>query len=184
MVTNEKVWKWLKLKNCYKEILFIWMLLLYDFKTVLLHYFIFFFFTMIGLSYFMSITFLNLLLMFSLEQKTVLMSLLLKLKFSYTFICFGTTTLLFQFEGYCSGLGVSPYSLTLVTDGQLPLRQCLHPEAANKDITLPLYYNQFADLRKEVPSMYASDSVFTNIADILTCILHYLLYIFIYFFCV
>ncbi|CAH1393304.1 unnamed protein product [Nezara viridula] len=72
------------------------------------------------------------------------------------------------FEGYCSGLGVSPYSLTLVTDGQLPLRQCLHPEAANKDITLPLYYNQFADLRKEVPSMYASDSVFTNIADILT----------------
>jgi len=37
----------------------------------------------------------------------------------------------------------------LVVDGQLPLRQCLHPETSAKEITLPEYYNSFFDLRKE-----------------------------------
>ncbi|XP_065570104.1 RNA-binding protein fusilli-like isoform X2 [Artemia franciscana] len=41
-------------------------------------------------------------------------------------------------------------TMTLVTDGQLPLRQCLHPEACTKGLDLPEYYNSFYDLRKEV----------------------------------
>jgi epithelial splicing regulatory protein 1/2 len=38
-----------------------------------------------------------------------------------------------------------------VTDGQLPLRQCLHPESSAKDIHLPSYYWKFSDLKKEYP---------------------------------
>ncbi|XP_036330135.1 RNA-binding protein fusilli-like [Rhagoletis pomonella] len=40
-------------------------------------------------------------------------------------------------------------SVKIITDGQLPLRQCLHREACAKDILLPNYYNRFCDLRKE-----------------------------------
>ena len=40
-------------------------------------------------------------------------------------------------------------NLTLVTDGQLHLRQSLYPEAIRKNITLPSYYQRFHDLRKE-----------------------------------
>ena len=36
-----------------------------------------------------------------------------------------------------------------MTDGQQPLRQCLHPESGAKDIHLPSYYWKFNDLRKE-----------------------------------
>lgn len=43
----------------------------------------------------------------------------------------------------------------IITDGQLPLRQCLHREACVKEITLPSYYNKFSDLRKEF-SIYKS----------------------------
>jgi len=43
---------------------------------------------------------------------------------------------------------------TLVVDGQLPLRQCLHPEACAKEINLPAYYNSFFDLRKEFANRY------------------------------
>lgn len=37
----------------------------------------------------------------------------------------------------------------IITDGQLPLRQCLHPEACAKEIHLPPLYWKFADLKKE-----------------------------------
>ena len=40
-------------------------------------------------------------------------------------------------------------NLTLVTDGQLHLRQSLYPEAIRRNITLPSYYQRFHDLRKE-----------------------------------
>ena len=46
----------------------------------------------------------------------------------------------------CDELGSN---LTLVTDGQLHLRQSLYPEAIRKNITLPSYYQRFHDLRKE-----------------------------------
>ena len=50
-------------------------------------------------------------------------------------------------------------SLCLVTDGQLPLRQCLFPEAQRKGITLPDYYYKFHDLRKEFTSVFPEASV-------------------------
>ena len=43
-------------------------------------------------------------------------------------------------------------NLTLVTDGQLHLRQCLFPETTRKNISLPAYYHRFHDLRKEFQS--------------------------------
>ncbi|CAH1180738.1 unnamed protein product [Phyllotreta striolata] len=57
-----------------------------------------------------------------------------------------------DFEVYCNTLHIDPHNsgFRLVTDGQLPLRQCLHPEACRKDIDLPNYYSIFHDLRKEV----------------------------------
>jgi epithelial splicing regulatory protein 1/2 len=41
-------------------------------------------------------------------------------------------------------------------DGQLHLRQCLHPEACSKDIPLPSYYHNFFDIRKEFRRCYSS----------------------------
>ncbi|KAL0125535.1 hypothetical protein PUN28_004564 [Cardiocondyla obscurior] len=43
-----------------------------------------------------------------------------------------------------------------VVDGQAPMRQCLHPEACNKDIELPEHYNYFYDLRKDFVECYSS----------------------------
>lgn len=40
-------------------------------------------------------------------------------------------------------------NVSLVTDGQLPLRQCLHPESGAKEVHLPSYYWKFCDLKKE-----------------------------------
>ncbi|XP_071573864.1 RNA-binding protein fusilli-like isoform X2 [Temnothorax nylanderi] len=49
--------------------------------------------------------------------------------------------------------GVQP---RFVVDGQAPMRQCLHPEACNKDIELPEHYNYFHDLRKDFVECYSS----------------------------
>jgi len=55
--------------------------------------------------------------------------------------------------GDCSSAasaGASGYGeVVLVTDGQLPLRQCLLPETCNKGIDLTPLYTSFFDLRKE-----------------------------------
>jgi hypothetical protein len=70
--------------------------------------------------------------------------------------------------------------MCLVADGQLPLRQCMHPESCAKDIPpLPSYYWKFSDLKKEhlysksgdlsraiTPNMPAASSAQT-IADIM-----------------
>jgi hypothetical protein len=56
-----------------------------------------------------------------------------------------------QFDSYLRSLKIDQNSLCLVTDGQLPLRQCLHPESSAKDIHLPSYYWKFSDLKKEYP---------------------------------
>lgn len=57
----------------------------------------------------------------------------------------------FQFDQYVRSLSIDPDSpsFRLVTDGPLPLRQCLHPEACAKDIELPSYYCRYSDLKKE-----------------------------------
>lgn len=54
-----------------------------------------------------------------------------------------------QFDSYLRSLKIDQSSVCLVTDGQLPLRQCLHPESCAKDIHLPSYYWKFSDLKKE-----------------------------------
>lgn len=56
---------------------------------------------------------------------------------------------LFQFDSYLRSLKIDQNNICLVTDGQLPLRQCLHPEAVTKDIHLPSYYWKFSDLKKD-----------------------------------
>lgn len=64
-----------------------------------------------------------------------------------------------QFDAYTRSLKIDPHgaNFRLVTDGQLPLRQCLHPEASAKDIQLPAYYWRFSDLRKEYVRCKAGD---------------------------
>ncbi|XP_011173363.2 LOW QUALITY PROTEIN: RNA-binding protein fusilli [Solenopsis invicta] len=49
--------------------------------------------------------------------------------------------------------GIKP---RFVVDGQAPMRQCLHPEACNKDIELPEHYNYFYDLRKDFVEYYST----------------------------
>ncbi|XP_070498855.1 RNA-binding protein fusilli isoform X5 [Chironomus tepperi] len=54
-----------------------------------------------------------------------------------------------DFDTYLRSLKIDQNNICLVTDGQQPLRQCLHPESGAKDIHLPSYYWKFNDLRKE-----------------------------------
>lgn len=51
----------------------------------------------------------------------------------------------------------SELSFAFVTEGQLPLRQCVHPEASTKDIKLPEYYYSFFDLKKEFCGCYVGE---------------------------
>lgn len=83
-------------------------------------------------------------------------------------------TALNEFDAYCQSLHIDPYTsgFRLITDGQLPIRQCLHPEACRKDIDLPPYYTSFHDLRKEVARFTnQTEETPASIADLLTCIL-------------
>ena len=58
------------------------------------------------------------------------------------------------------------YNFTLVTDGQLHIRQCLFPEAQRKNIKLPSYYYTFHDLRKEYMAATPNSTVL-SIKDML-----------------
>ncbi|XP_052741145.1 RNA-binding protein fusilli isoform X1 [Bicyclus anynana] len=66
-----------------------------------------------------------------------------------------------QFDEFVRSLQVDPHSplFRLVTDGQPPLRQCLHPEACSKELDLPTYYARFHDLRKEYVRAYTLRAV-------------------------
>ncbi|XP_075985541.1 epithelial splicing regulatory protein fusilli isoform X2 [Anticarsia gemmatalis] len=66
-----------------------------------------------------------------------------------------------QFDEFVRSLQVDPHSplFRLVTDGQPPLRQCLHPEACSKELSLPTYYARFHDLRKEYVRAYTLRAV-------------------------
>lgn len=79
--------------------------------------------------------------------------------------------LFFQFENYVRSLQIDPYQMKLVTDGELPLRQCLHPEACNKNIELPEYYNSFIDLRKDFKAFYSSPEDMGSVREMIDCIL-------------
>lgn len=56
--------------------------------------------------------------------------------------------------------------VALVTDGQLHLRQVVHPKALAKNLSLPDYYNSFYDIRKEFRSFYHSEEM-TGISDMM-----------------
>ncbi|KAK3085541.1 hypothetical protein FSP39_004993 [Pinctada imbricata] len=75
-----------------------------------------------------------------------------------------------EFDRFLSSKGVHPEhggkTFCILTDGQAHLRQCLHPEASNKNITLPTYFHKFYDLRKEFKKFYKTDNI-TNIKAML-----------------
>lgn len=81
-----------------------------------------------------------------------------------------------QFDRFLSSKGVHPEhggkSFCVLTDGQLHLRQCLHPEASNKNISLPSYLYKFYDIRKEFKKFYKTDNI-PNIKAMLDCILFF-----------
>lgn len=85
--------------------------------------------------------------------------------------------LFFQFDTYVKSLNIEPQApmFRIVTDGQLPIRQCLHRESSIKDIELPEYYNVFHDLRKDFSKFYNApqDQTFNSITDLVNCILLY-----------
>lgn len=61
-----------------------------------------------------------------------------------------------QFNEYALSLQIhtKPSDFQLITDGQLPIRQTLHPEVSKKNLDLPVYYNHFHDLRKHFRLFY------------------------------
>ena len=59
-------------------------------------------------------------------------------------------------------------NFSLITDGQLHLRQVLHPEAIKKSILLPAYFYKFYDLRKEFRKCYRNNDMRT-VEDMLSC---------------
>lgn len=63
-----------------------------------------------------------------------------------------------KFETWWSSMAgvTSGLKPRFVVDGQASMRQCLHPEACNKDIELPEHYNYFHDLRKDFVECYSS----------------------------
>lgn len=81
---------------------------------------------------------------------------------------------IFQFDRFLSSKGVHPdhggKSFCVLTDGQLHLRQCLHPESSTKNISLPSYFYKFYDLRREFKKFYKTDNI-PNIKAMLDCIL-------------
>ncbi|XP_022656369.1 RNA-binding protein fusilli-like isoform X2 [Varroa destructor] len=60
-----------------------------------------------------------------------------------------------------------PADFQLVTDGQLHLRQVLHPESVRHQLVLPSSLFSFFDLRKEFARFYNADSVPNTVADML-----------------
>ncbi|XP_049817658.1 RNA-binding protein fusilli isoform X2 [Aethina tumida] len=78
-----------------------------------------------------------------------------------------------EFDAYCNSLHIDPHNagFRLITDGQLPLRQCLHPEACRKELELSPYYSMFHDLRKEVARFCGkTDDVPQSVAEMVECL--------------
>lgn len=73
-----------------------------------------------------------------------------------------------QFDTELTSRQIPSDSICLVTDGALPIRQCLFPETQRKGISLPHYYYRFHDLRKEFASAF-QDSAATEVEDMLKC---------------
>lgn len=92
--------------------------------------------------------------------------------FSFSFLQVVSIFFFFlQFDSFLKTLKIDPLQMKLVTDGELPLRQCLHPEACYKKIDLPDYYNSFSDLRKDFKSFYSSPEDMKSVGEMIDCIL-------------
>lgn len=103
------------------------------------------------------------------------LKLLFKMKFVfYSFLFMFPFTVSFQFDRFLVSKGIHPdhggKSFCLTTDGPNHIRQALHPECGNKNITLPQYLYSYYDLRKEFVKMYKAENI-TNIGNMLDCIL-------------
>ncbi|XP_059471623.1 RNA-binding protein fusilli isoform X3 [Neocloeon triangulifer] len=71
-------------------------------------------------------------------------------------------TVLAKFESYARTYlfaGERPRGIEFIADGQLALRQCLHPEACSKNIQLAEFYESFYDLRKEFCAFYHAEEI-------------------------
>lgn len=79
--------------------------------------------------------------------------------------------LLFQFEAILQKLYDENSKISLITDGQLHLRQVLHPKAVAKGLELPYFYHSFFDLRKEFKTFYHLRNEFHSVKEITECIL-------------
>ena len=71
-----------------------------------------------------------------------------------------------QFDQEAKAKGLEAQTCCLVTDGQLPVRQVLFPEATRKGITVPPYYYRFHDLRKEFSAAHP-EATASSIEDML-----------------
>uniref|UniRef100_A0A3Q2XGP1 Epithelial splicing regulatory protein 1 n=1 Tax=Hippocampus comes TaxID=109280 RepID=A0A3Q2XGP1_HIPCM len=63
-------------------------------------------------------------------------------------------------------------SVCLCTDGQLHIRQVIHPEAASKSILIPDCFYSFFDLRKEFKTHFPSDLGALDVYAMAECILY------------
>lgn len=77
------------------------------------------------------------------------------------------TEVIDDFDRELSISGIPPESFTLLTDGQLHIRQALMPEAQRKGVKLPKYYFAFHDLRKEFAAKYPSALKLESVDDML-----------------
>ena len=69
----------------------------------------------------------------------------------------GLSSAIRQFDSLARDVMAGGENLTLLTDGQLHLRQCLWPEVTRKNLSLPPYFSRFHDLRKEFQSLQPTD---------------------------
>lgn len=67
-----------------------------------------------------------------------------------------------------------PTNIVIVTDGQLPLRQCLLPETCSKGINdPPAVFGIFYDLRKEFRKGFPNAPEINSIQDMINCKSHF-----------
>lgn len=65
-------------------------------------------------------------------------------------------------------VGEDGKTFCLLTDGQLHVRQCIHPQTTNKGIPIPEYFYNFFDLRKEFRRKYPNAPHITDVKDMAT----------------
>ncbi|XP_063971755.1 epithelial splicing regulatory protein 2-like isoform X1 [Lytechinus pictus] len=75
-----------------------------------------------------------------------------------------------EFDNYLTTelVGEDGKTFCLLTDGQLHVRQCLHPQTINKGIAIPDYFYSFFDLRKEFRRKYPNAPHITDVKDMAT----------------